>query len=162
MLRTFVVIPNKIFSNDDSPDISGLIESDKIYEGHNPMQASKKVFTRIANLSKSQECSYIFMIKETTIGKTHNKIFTYMGTKKKLENPIDVSKGKSYFQVNYKSDIRAYKKDITCDKMNEENEKDISQILEMHEQIQLNQDLLDKIPKEPEWFPIEKKIIPSY
>lgn len=158
MSRTFLVVANKIFTDDGSPDVSGDIESSKIYEGHNPMQAAKKIFTRIAKLSKSSECSYIFMIRETTIGKTHNKIFTYLGTKKRLDNPVDVSKGKSYFQVNYKSDIRSYKKNVPrC--IIEDDEKYIDTD---YNEPEISQEIIDKIPKEPEWFRVAKKIIPPY
>jgi len=156
--REFTIVVDRVFPIDNSPCISNEIEQDKVYYGQNPMQASKKIFTKIAKLAKCNECSYIFMIKETTIGKTCDKLFTYIGVKYKLKMPIDVSKGESYFQVNYKSDVKSYKKELPTHPDSNEN-----QVLNNENVIlPIDPELLDKICKEPiPWF-IAKKVIPSY
>lgn len=157
MSRTFIVIPTKIFPGGESPDVSGDIETGRTYTGHNPMQAAKKIFTRIAKTSKTPECSYIFMIRETSGGKTHNKLFTYIGTKRRLDRPVDVSKGKSYFQVNHKSDIRSYKRSVPCSSDLSEPESNEPEAV-----VDIPDEILDKIPKEPVWYKLDVKTIPKY
>ena len=119
------------------------------------MQASKKIFTRISKLSKCQECSYVFQTTETTEGKTNGKKFIYIGTKYKLNKPIEVSKGESFFHVNYKSDVKSYRNtlpNITKNEVEKINES----------KIEYSSEMLEKINKEPEYKKITKKIVPPY
>jgi len=81
------------------------------YAGKNPMQAAKKAFTRICrSTGEKGEAVYIFSIQEMTQGSA-KKVFTYRGTRKKLEKPQEITKGDTSYNVHYSSDVKSYKPD---------------------------------------------------
>jgi len=110
LTRHFKILVNEIIPEEDSPqiDTEKLTTGGGDYSGKNPMQAAKKAFTRISKSSGKDQCVYIFSMQEINTTKDA-KIFTYRGVREKLEKPLDVNKGESSFQVNFKTTVRSYK-----------------------------------------------------
>mgnify|MGYP000650305989 CR=1 FL=1 len=77
------------------------------YQGNNPMQAAKKVFTRLRKASDSEDCKYIYTIKETTQGRPKTQR-TYVAYTVRLETPKEVVKEGKKFTIYVDSIVRAY------------------------------------------------------
>lgn len=100
----------KINTDSIEPEIdpSTLSAGGGRFSGATPMQAAKKAFTQICRASGEGEHEFIFSITESTRGKG-SKQFTYRGIRTKLDVPNTVKKDGNSFNINYDSNVKAYK-----------------------------------------------------
>lgn len=116
--RYFKVLPESIVPTDGTPSIpeDDLSAKGGRYTGKTPMQAAKKIFTRICRLaaksseSEDTEFGYIFSIQETTMS-SHKKVFTYQGVRQRLDEPQEISKGDTKYYISFKSTVKVHRGD---------------------------------------------------
>ena len=132
------------------------------------MQAAKKAFTQIHKASGEDQCIYVFAIQETTPGKPE-KTFTYCGAREKLDEPQDVSKGDSSFQVNFSTTVRAHRPDGAVKKPTAKPKaKSVAKAsatkpkasVSSSDESEDSGDNLGEAPIEPEPVQVEKKTVP--
>jgi len=112
--RYFKIVLTEIVPQGSSPPINteNLSAGGGRYVGKNPMQAAKKAFTRISKASadgkSKKECSYVFSIAETT-QTSAKKTFVYIGVRRELDEPQQVTKGDTTYPIRFESKVSSYK-----------------------------------------------------
>lgn len=81
------------------------------FESKTPGSAALKACRRLFQVLKKDQTKKTeirFALRETTMGSNH-KIFHYTGLKKKLDNPVEVTRGDSTIKIEYEYKAKACK-----------------------------------------------------
>jgi hypothetical protein len=79
--------------------------------GKSPKRAAEKAFTKLARLSKTNNSQKQFIVF-SILNKDTNKEYKYIGTRIKLVNPIEVTRGGKKIIYRYMNTIGKYRKEL--------------------------------------------------
>ena len=91
-----------------SKDVLGIKTENKIFKSKTPQQSALKAFHKECNLRNKKYCHLIITVKDVT-PERKPKIYKYKIYRLNLIKKKDINKGKSSFQVKYKTKAMSVK-----------------------------------------------------